>query len=128
MTDHNWEAANRAWEQSNRYSRPAEITMMQVHGALGNLVHAVTEELPRPCQVEAVWRPGTYLSVEVECYGRDVERVAAQLSHGIVWGHYDFRFRGVSRPTNFEPSDWVGVSASVDLSHVEKHLRKAEAA
>ena len=122
---YDYEAEQKAWRLKNRYSSPAKITMMEVHGALASLVHGVKEELPDYCQVEVLWRQGTYLSVIVECYAKDITRVVSQLQHGIVWGHYDYRFRMICSPAEkHDPLDWITIDASVDLSHVEKHLRK----
>jgi hypothetical protein len=126
MTDHEWEAREKARELDNCYSRPVELTMMQIHGALASLIYAVKEDMPYGCGVELRYRSGTYLSVEVECSAKNMQCVVDRLRRGVIWGHYDYRFKSVCHPTKGHYDNWdtVTVSASVDLCHVEKHLRK----
>ena len=121
---YDYEAEQRAFELKNRYSSPAKISMMDVHGALGRLLHAVQEDMPAGCVVELRYNRDTYLEVVVECTKRTIQTVVDRLTHGVVWGHYDFRFRLVGRPIgDFDEFERLYVTALVDLSHVEKNLR-----
>lgn len=91
-------------------------SLMDVHGALSNLVFAVRQNLePLWTRVHAEWQNGTYLSVVVECRGKNVQEIADRLSHGVLQGDYDYRF-SVSYPTSVGPNDWVEVRAYPRLS------------
>lgn len=100
------------------------VSLMDVHSALSHLVFAVKQNLePMYVGVKAEWENYTYLVVEVECRGKDVQKIADRLSHGVLQGDYDYRFR-VSYPINPEPDAWVNVRAYPDLGHDDRLLQK----
>lgn len=94
-------------------SRPS---LLDVHGKLSELVHAVTQEFPElNLGVVAQWRPGTYLSVEIETHERHKQLVVDRLMHGVLNGKYDYRF-SVSYPTMpADPMDRVFITAYPDM-------------
>jgi len=65
--------------------------------------------------VKLEWNPHTYLTVEVECYQKDAEKVAARMNHGLLVNGYDYRFSGVAMPTGNRPDDLVKVSGRLNL-------------
>lgn len=93
------------------------VSLMDVHGSLSHLVFAVRENLkPLWVTVTAEWSDHTYLSVLVECRGKDVQMIADRLNHGVLQGKYDYRFT-VSYGTGREPNEWTWVRAYPDLMH-----------
>lgn len=87
------------------------VPLMDVHGTLSHLAFAVKQNLePIPADVYVEWRNGTYLSVVIECRGKDVQVITDRLSHGVLQGEYDYRF-SVSRPLNVPDHQWTSVRA-----------------
>lgn len=66
--------------------------------------------------IKVEWNPYTYLTVEVECYQKDAEKVAVRMAHGLLANGYDYRFSGVARPIGSEPNELVKVSGQLDLN------------
>lgn len=96
---------------------------MDVHNALSHLVFAVDQALePFIVEVKAEWQSHTYLSVEVGCYGRNVQPIADRLCHGVLQGPYDYRFR-VSHPMHSHDDEWTWVKAYPDLQHDDRKFR-----
>jgi hypothetical protein len=105
----------------------SEIPMLAIHGALSSLSFAIKQALPEvPVDITIQWRNGTYLTVLIETYGRWVERVKAQLAHGVMPDGFDYRFTCIGHPTGYGPSDYVTISASVATSHVPPEDAKLE--
>lgn len=99
--------------------RNDEIPLLVLHGALSAIPYAIQQSMPEvPMDITVQWRNSTHLTVLVETYGRWVERVVAQLNHGVMPDEYDYRFKAVGHPTGFEPGDYVTVSGMMALSHV----------
>lgn len=98
-----------------------KVSLMDVHSTLSHLSFAVVQTLkPLNVGVKVMWDQWTYLSVLVECYERDKQMVIDRLSHGVLYGEYDYRFL-VSYPTGkIDPTDWVTVKAYPDMSHDDK--------
>jgi hypothetical protein len=103
------------------------ISLMDVHGALSHLCFAVKQSLEdKPISVKAEWENHRYLSVEVSCYGRDVQEIADRLSHGVLQGEYDYRF-SVSRPVGVPDNEWTWVRAYPDMGHDDRIKNKKAA-
>lgn len=99
-------------------------TLFDVHHSLSHLVFAVRENLkPLWVTVTAEWHEITYLTVAVECRGKDVQMVADRLVHGVLQGEYDYRFRSVSKPVGIGPDTWTIVRASPDMQHDQRRSR-----
>jgi hypothetical protein len=93
-------------------------TLMDVHGKLAELSHAVALTLePLAVTVEVVWRPVTYLAVEIKCYARDSQIVVDRLRHGALADKYDYRFTSIARPLGRDPFEWITISAVPDMQH-----------
>lgn len=118
----------------DRWSRKPEVSLMEVHGALSSLLYAANEELKGLGAIcELSYRPGTYLELQVEIWGRadharsikNAQAVVDRLRHGILWGEYDYRFDMISHPQwehvepDYEP---ICVTAKVDLCHDRREL------
>lgn len=95
--------------------------LMAVHGKLAELAFAVKESIGRRIltTVTVEWHPTTYLQVRVECYAASVQMVADVLSHGALYGEYDYRFTAISRPNTEEmdPWEWVAVTATPNMAY-----------
>lgn len=102
----------------------ANVSLMDVHGALSHLVFAVGQTLlPLNVLVSAGWEQGTYLHVSVECREKDRQMVVDRLSHGALSEQYDYRF-SVSHPTGEKDGNaWLVVRAYPDMSHDDKLYR-----
>lgn len=97
--------------------------LFEVHTELSRLCFAVKLALePLSVEVQARWRDGTYLSVDVECFDAHKMRVVDALKHGALHGPYDYRFTGISYPTMpvEHPFDRVTVTAYPDMHHQRK--------
>lgn len=106
----------------------SRVSLMDVHSTLSHLIFAVSETLkPLNVGVKATWDQYTYLSVHVDCYERDKQMVIDRLSHGALYGEYDYRF-SCSYPTwKINPMDWVTVKAYPDMSWDDKKHKKEAA-
>lgn len=93
--------------------------MMDVHGALSNLLFAVKEDLDGMGYPRLTYSDGVYLQIHIETRERYRDAIVAKLQHGILWGPFDYRFKCISYPTMgaMEPNDATEVSAMVDLSN-----------
>lgn len=104
------------------------VSLMDVHGALSHLVFAVKQCLePLPVDVEADYNNTTYLSLLVSCRGKDVQKIADRLNHGVLQGEYDYRFR-VAYSTGCDPNEWTWVRAYPDLMHDHRRLTDCHSA
>jgi hypothetical protein len=101
-----------------------EITLFSTHAKLAELVHAVRLTLaPLNVKIEAVWREGTYLCIEVECRFKDSQLVCDRLMHGALADKYDYRFKSVCRQTGVPDDRWITVAAYPDMQHDEQKVR-----
>lgn len=102
------------------------VDLLDVHSELSCILHAATEELKDlNCTCNVSYNPHTYLNLEVECWGDDPKRMQAvidRLHHGILWGGYDYRFRGISHtPLNrLRPYEANYVTAIIDMSNSKR--------
>jgi hypothetical protein len=103
---------------TNRYTSAQKVPLLDIHGELSKLHHAVSILLePFMVDITIQWRNGTYLAVVVECRESCKQQIVDRLKHGAVTGKYDYRF-SVSYPTGIaDPHDWVFVTAYVDMHH-----------
>lgn len=96
------------------------VSLMDVHGALSRVVFAVSDNLkPLWVDVSAQWQNFAYLSIRIECRGKDVQKVVDRLTHGVLQAEYDYRFT-CSYPTRPDPEDWVVVTAYPNLQHDDR--------
>lgn len=96
------------------------ISALDLHGALSNLLFAIKEELGPGVDVRLSYSDGLYLEAIVSCRPHKRQSVVDQLTHGVLWGPYDYRFKGVAYPTMpVDPWDWIELRAIVDL-HASK--------
>lgn len=101
-------------------------TLLEVHGRLAELSYAVKLMLEGiSCRADVRWDASTYLRVEVECRGKDVQKVVDRLHVGAIAGPYDFRFSSLSYQTGAKDLDYVIVSAWPNMTHDHDKLRKA---
>lgn len=100
------------------YTSAPKIPLLTLHSELSKLYHAVAILLEDMyVDITIQWRNGTYLSVNVECWEKDKQKVIDRLNHGALAGEYDYRF-SVSYPTGItDPYQWVVVSGNVNLHH-----------
>lgn len=92
-----------------------DITAMDLHGALSTMLFAIDQELGPLGYPRLSYTRDLYLQVHVECLFKQAEEVSARLSHGVLWGPFDYRFRCIGRPLGCDPDDRIEVSAMVDL-------------
>ena len=106
----------------------ANVSLMEVHGALSHLVFAVGQTLqPLNVHISASWEPLVYLYVAIECREKDRQMVVDRLAHGALSEGYDYRF-SVSFPTGeTDGNAWIVVKAYPDLSHDDKAYRAERA-
>lgn len=94
------------------------VDLFEVHGALATLLHAVNTELKDLggwAHIE--YHHAIYLRVVIEVRERNKQAVVDRLTHGVLNGPYDYRFR-VSYPTSkADPYDRVVVHAYPDMFH-----------
>lgn len=109
--------------KERRMPRQPKISLMDVHGTVSHLAFAVSKTLePISAGVSVHWDHLTYLSVEIECYERDKQKVVDRLNHGALVDDYDYRF-SVSYPTGgTDPTEWVKVRAYPDMSYDDKKI------
>jgi hypothetical protein len=107
----------------------AQPSLLEVHGALSALAHAVSLALDElNVDVQVHWRNGTYLSVTIETTERRKQLVIDRLMHGALAGGYDYRFT-LSYPTMpAEPYDRVIVTAYPDMHHDHRRMKQRAAA
>jgi hypothetical protein len=103
----------------DRYSRKPTTPLIEVHSALASLLYACNEELRDLggfCELR--YTSGIYLTLEVECSSnKAADAIVARLCHGVLWGEYDYRFKGVCKPLGYEDGQRRTINASVDLHH-----------
>lgn len=91
-----------------------KTSLADADNALSHLHFAVSEEL----KGMTAWGvtigyhayPGMGLYVEIEARAKYAEQIAARLSHGVLWGEYDYRF-SVSRELSDDPDRYVKIAA-----------------
>lgn len=103
------------------------VGLGEVHSELSCILHAAKEEfrdVGGMLDFQLVYRNSTYLSLEASFWGwaeqkkRIVEILKLRLTRGIIWGEYDYRFKGVSYSTHFtDANEPHYLSASVNLFH-----------
>jgi hypothetical protein len=89
-----------------------------VHRQLSAIHHAATMTFEDIyfAFVKLEWNNATYLTVAVECYQKDAQKIADRMMHGLLSDGYDYRFMSVGKPLGHEPSDLVTVNGTIDLN------------
>jgi hypothetical protein len=99
------------------------VSLMEVHGSLSALCFAVKQCLSDVnCDVYGEYRQGTYISIKIECLGRNMQKVVDRMVHGVLQGDYDYRFK-VSYPGAVDDLEWITVTAYPDMSHDDRRLK-----